>query len=629
VPCFTTTVSVYNVESGNLIRGMHDEGAGWIFSIAVAGEGCEVHLEEEVGDVGLDKVVWLASGRNDGSVRIWDLKTGRCVTTLHPTDIPQDSHSNGVSMARDRRRVVHFTEPRSRSPDIGGLHVWDLSSDGTQERYEFVHGCERKLGFEFASAALLYQDKSKRSSVEQCSSRAVRFERSLHWEKQRKLSLSGRSFRAGRPSGGLVISEEVERLEVTDSMLLMRIEDNLVAELAESDRMICCRVANCEDRVLVAAVNRETGALTVLDALTSEIINELRTTGVNAIRSVVAFQREDGRVFVVTGDRRGMIRMRMGDSGKLIGQWQALRNPVFDVAIAVKAGKVMGAYGSGGLWIWSFEEEGPRVFQSSNSPAIADTLPPRRTDAVLNISSHLRSIKSIAFSGDGKVAASCAFWDKFVLVWDTAKGTVLRKPKFNKASRVRPGVVAVSSSGDWILCASFVEGDFENAYLNLWGPSNQEFSVRFRHGKMGVRCVTINTSSQDRPHGAIICEREKDGCEVCEWSLSGSSGPEIIITPTTASDDVVLELQQAPQGSRELLFQIIGKTKLHVRNAALDGAVRCTCKAAAVFDSMINCKYAWSEMTAQPDDRAGTSPKVAVGLWDGAVHFMQVRWNDG
>jgi hypothetical protein len=37
----------------------------------------------KVGDVGLKKC-WLGAGLDDGSVRIWDLETERCVTTLHP-----------------------------------------------------------------------------------------------------------------------------------------------------------------------------------------------------------------------------------------------------------------------------------------------------------------------------------------------------------------------------------------------------------------------------------------------------------------------------------------------------------------------------------------------------------------
>jgi hypothetical protein len=84
--------------------------------------------------------------------------------------------------------------------------------------YDFVNGCKNILGFELASAALLHQDNSKRCSVERCSSRAVRFERS---------------------------SAEGKLSEVTNSMLLVTVvEDDFVAEMAESDDMMCCRVAN-------------------------------------------------------------------------------------------------------------------------------------------------------------------------------------------------------------------------------------------------------------------------------------------------------------------------------------------------------------------------------------------------
>jgi hypothetical protein len=81
-----------------------------------------------------------------------------------------------------------------------------------------VYGCQNSLKFELASAALLHQDNSKRCSLERCRSGAVRFERSIAEGK---------------------LSEE------PDSMLLVRVvEDDFVAELAESDDMMCCRAAN-------------------------------------------------------------------------------------------------------------------------------------------------------------------------------------------------------------------------------------------------------------------------------------------------------------------------------------------------------------------------------------------------
>jgi hypothetical protein len=47
---------------------------------------------------------------------------------------------------------------------------------------------------------------------------------------------------------------------------------------------------------------------------------------------------------------------------------------VIDVAIAIEAGLVMGAYDNYGLWIWSFGEDRPGFVHSNNSPAVADEL---------------------------------------------------------------------------------------------------------------------------------------------------------------------------------------------------------------------------------------------------------------
>jgi WD40 repeat protein len=142
-----------------------------MISIATASEGCGA-MGKEMGDVA--NGVWLAAAYTDGTVRIWSVETARCVATLHPMFDMHETFGCCVSVAPDRSRVVHFMAPHRSNPgESGGLHVWDLSSDGTQERYAFVHGCKNQLGFELASAVLFFHE-SKRSSVEKCSSRAVR-----------------------------------------------------------------------------------------------------------------------------------------------------------------------------------------------------------------------------------------------------------------------------------------------------------------------------------------------------------------------------------------------------------------------------------------------------------------------
>jgi WD40 repeat protein len=145
-----------------------------------------------------------------------------------------------------------------------------------------------------------------------------------------------------------------------------------------------------------------------------------------------------------------MVRILMANSGDLIGQWQASPNMVGNMAIAVKDVMVIGTYGRGGMWIWSFREDEPGFVQSNKSPETADGL--RLAKWLPNQQRQSSWVSSIAFTVNGKEAASRSLWDKFVLVWDTATGTFLRQLDINKAAdRVMAWAVAISSSVDWIL----------------------------------------------------------------------------------------------------------------------------------------------------------------------------------
>jgi WD40 repeat protein len=644
-------IRVYNLESGDLIRELPYERAKSVRSLAVSSERCGLK-PEEMGDVSAVKLVWLVAGCDDGSVHIWDLETDHFVATLHPMNGPQNSYSLAVSVAADCCRVVNFCGY--------ALHVWDLLSDGTLEGYEYVVGCNRRLDFELASAALLYQGRSKRSCVEQCSSGAVRFERipqsdwcewSPQSEKKRKLCSSDGNSREERKLGSLMSSDESSVPKAIHPRLCMSVEQGFAGEKVDWHYIPHCRVANCKDRALVVTVNYKCGGVSVQDALTGEVIHKFQVN--ESVSSVAAFRREDGRFLVATGafvlreyirygDRRtpvGMIRMRLADSGELIGQWQALHQYEKSVPIAVTAGKVMGAYDGSGMWIWSHGGGGP-VADQSNKWAISDALPPPRATlkALNNISIHSSCVSSIAFSGDGKVAASCAYNDSFVLVWDTATGNILRELHIDEPVATHPYLgglstspytVGLSSSGDWIMCASIGNGRDKTTYVNLWGgPRNQETAAIFST-TMRPRHVTINSSTQDRLHGAFGGKRDVSPYETHKWVLLKWS-PDITVSPTAAtSEDVEAELQQAIQGSRELLLEGKYTNKLHARNATPDRVTRCSCKAAAIFDCDIMCQSSWSETTStQSGDRASTSPIVAVGLRDGTVHFMHVRWNN-
>jgi WD40 repeat protein len=222
-----------------------------------------------------------------------------------------------------------------------------------------------------------------------------------------------------------------------------------------------------------------------------------------------------------------MIRMRMADSGALVGQCRGSSGSLNDVGIGMKAGMVMGAYDSG-LWIWSF-------------PVVVDG-PPRAIATPRNIHNpHSSSIESIAFSEDGLVAVSCSPTNPFVVVWDTATGMRLRQldidlPRYH----IRPRAVAIANNGEWVLCTGETERyDGKDAFVKLWGPSNEEFVGRVKSG-VEVRdkwAAMILSSLEPQVHGAIMVEREGNAYETFTWALSGSD-PEIIVLATATPKDV-------------------------------------------------------------------------------------------
>jgi WD40 repeat protein len=428
---------------------------------------------------------------------------------------------------------------------------------------------------------------------------------------------------------GVGLIEEDKVAQTSDSMLHIGVNDELAAVLEDSDEMKCSRVANCDANVaLVVDVHRSTGVITIINALTSEIISQSPTLVGSYAMDVPASQTTDGRVLVVIGDRRATVRMRMADSGALVGQWKGFSAVVYGVVIDVKAGMVMGAYGQSGLSVWSFKigESGPR-----KPPVVAADGPPWAMEDPPDTFNHWGAIGSIAFAGDGQVAVSCSHQDEFVLVWDTATGKSTRRLDIDMPDKtIWPRAVASSNSGDWILCAGSVEMLSENAFVWLWGPSNQVFSGRFKRNTKQYGCWAATISSEEqRLHGAILVQRKDNEHETFEWALSGSDSG-IIVTATETPEDVESKWTQARQGSRELLLQgTDGRSKLLVRKAAVDGVPRCTCETAAMFDLDISSSSTWSETPAQSDAPASTSPKVAVGLGDGTVHFLELHSEEG
>jgi hypothetical protein len=132
---------------------------------------------------------------------------------------------------------------------------------------------------------------------------------------------------------------------------------------------------------------------------------------------------------------------------------------------------------------------------------------------------------------------------------------------------------------------------------------------------------------EHRLHGANMVEIDHVG-ETYARAPAGSDF-EIVVTTSSTSEDVKSKWEQTRTGSRELRCQGNLERELLVWKAALKGVGRCTCKAAAVLVITIRSHSAWSETPGQATIPAYTSPKVAVGLYDRTVHFIELNTGKG
>jgi hypothetical protein len=133
----------------------------------------------------------------------------------------------------------------------------------------------------------------------------------------------------------------MEMSQASNSMLHMNVNGELAALFDDkyNDMVKCSRLANCRATcVLVVALYRDSGVITLFDALTSQVISHSLPLDGSLTYAVAASRTADGRGLVIRGHRDGMICARMADSGALVGQWRGISDGVNDVAIDMKAG---------------------------------------------------------------------------------------------------------------------------------------------------------------------------------------------------------------------------------------------------------------------------------------------------
>ena len=287
-------------------------------------------------------------GEEGGVVRIWDVERGRCIADLHAPKCGLEGAPwfTQIEIARDIGRVVAVDR------NHGLLHVWNISKEGEQERYERVHfdgdrGDQRGRATHaaFAAAALLGDSRP----LEECTNAVTRFR--------------PRSKDMGAGLDAVLVSSESD---------LIREKGNSVKSAL---------VQGCDSGALVVAVNRVSEAITVLSAVTDKVLREspprsrqMKASG--GLWCVAASQVVDGRVLVATGHRDQMVRVREADTGAVIGEWQAPTR-VYQVRLIDGADRRgMGLCDDGGLRVWSLETVRSAGDESSSGQDCRETAVP-------------------------------------------------------------------------------------------------------------------------------------------------------------------------------------------------------------------------------------------------------------
>jgi WD40 repeat protein len=107
---------------------------------------------------------------------------------------------------------------------------------------------------------------------------------------------------------------------------------------------------------------------------------------------------------------------------------------------------------------------------------------------MLILSGHKGRLRSIAFSHDGQLLASCAGNGTAVSLWDTARG---KRMGFLSEHVVRVACVAFSPGPDKLLASSDIYGR-----IHLWDPVARKLQGSLANNGGSASCIAISPASR-------------------------------------------------------------------------------------------------------------------------------------
>jgi WD40 repeat protein len=172
--CEDGKVYLYRLDSEEVVNVLQEEGAGSVRKMAVSEASSSKALKDGTDSA---DTTWLVVADGEGVVRICEVETGRCILRLDAIKdgLKERPEFAEIEIARDRGRIVAWDD------DNVLLHVWDISPEGEETRYErglinlpsLWRGAFESIKFMLAAAALL--GNSSRP-LKDCSNDMAQFE---------------------------------------------------------------------------------------------------------------------------------------------------------------------------------------------------------------------------------------------------------------------------------------------------------------------------------------------------------------------------------------------------------------------------------------------------------------------
>jgi WD40 repeat protein/DNA-binding CsgD family transcriptional regulator len=457
-------IKIWDIETGECIKTIEEAHTQRVRSVAFPSTLDKSHISSV--DPFDEKPVLLASSSDDKTVKIWDIETGKCLTTLEG----HDNRVRSVTFSSDRKTLASSSDDKS-------IILWDVESGELLSKLEGHTNRVRSVAFspdgkKLASGSddqtVKIWDTSNARKHNKCVNT---FQGYTNWIWSVAFSPDGKK---------LVSSSDDKTVRVWD---------------IESGHCVCCLFGHT-DRVRSVAFSPDGYTLAsggedftvrLWNAETGQCINVLRGH-TNRVRSV-AFS-PDGKT------------LASGSEDKTVIVWDVVsgerKQPLFGHTERV--------------WSVAFSPDGKTVASGSEDFTVRLWDAKKGRCIAIPLQGHSNRVRSVAFSPDGKTLVSGSE-DKTLRLWDVETKKCL-KTFCGHTERVWS--VAFSPDGKTIASGS------EDHTVRLWNITTGECVEILKRHTDRVRSVAFS------PDGKTLASGSEDET-IRLWQLNRVERPKKLI----------------------------------------------------------------------------------------------------